>query len=45
MQYDDLDEEYRMFTEKYNHNHRPSMQNFGTYVNSSNIIVKYYILL
>ncbi|KAH9644361.1 hypothetical protein HF086_006389 [Spodoptera exigua] len=30
-QYDDLDEEYRMFTEKYNHNHRPVMQNFGCY--------------
>ncbi|XP_026727539.1 protein EFR3 homolog cmp44E isoform X2 [Trichoplusia ni] len=30
-QYDDLDEEYRMFIEKYNHNHRPSKQDFGTY--------------
>ncbi|KOB66658.1 EFR3 cmp44E-like protein [Operophtera brumata] len=38
-QYDDLDEEYRMFIEKYNHNHRPSMQNFGTYVNASRIII------
>ncbi|KAF9799880.1 hypothetical protein SFRURICE_017115 [Spodoptera frugiperda] len=30
-QYDDLDEEFRMFIEKYNHNHRPVMQNFGCY--------------
>ncbi|KAG6438591.1 hypothetical protein O3G_MSEX000080, partial [Manduca sexta] len=35
-QYDDLDEEYRMFIEKYNHNHRPSMQNFGAYVTCTN---------
>lgn len=35
-QYDDLDEEYRMFLEKYNYNHRPVSQDFGTYVISFN---------
>ncbi|XP_061380450.1 protein EFR3 homolog cmp44E isoform X3 [Danaus plexippus] len=31
IQYDDLDEEYRQFIEKYNHNHRPTAHDFGTY--------------
>ncbi|OWR42406.1 hypothetical protein KGM_212664 [Danaus plexippus plexippus] len=35
IQYDDLDEEYRQFIEKYNHNHRPTAHDFGTYRNDN----------